>query len=116
MKKLLFVPLFGVLTWLGSCGFSAIVPPTPSEMIKQAHEALPSVPALPQITVPTFNPVKLPPQPKVTRVRPVKPRVLSAPPVPYVAEEPPAADVQLECIWPLRLIPGCQPQESGRMP
>jgi hypothetical protein len=105
MKKLLFIPVFGLLAWLGSCSYSAIVQPSPSAIIRQAHEAFPSAPVLPKITVPDFKPQ----QPKVTHVRPSKPRAYVPPPVPYVAEEPAVAGP--ECIWPLRLIPGCRPQQ-----
>ena len=116
MKKLLFVPLFLALSWLGTCSFGVFRAPTPAEMIKQGHDAIPSVPALPKITVPDFNPVKLPPQPKAPHARTHAPRPVT-PPVAYVVpEEPSAPAVQLECIWPLRLIPGCHPQDAGGQP
>lgn len=112
MKKLLFIPLFGALAWLSSCSFHYLTQPTPAEIIQQAHEAFPSAPVLPKITVPEFKPVP-PPQPKVTHVRPSKPRAYVPPPVPYVAEEPRVDDgAGPECIFPLSLIPGCRPQGS----
>jgi hypothetical protein len=117
MKKLLIVPLFGLLAWLGSCSYSSLVRLTPSEIIRQEHAAvnssLPSIPALPQITVPTFNPVPQPKaQPKhVSRhgvVAKTRPKVVPTP-IPYVAEVP--SVVTPECIFPLNLIPGCRPQQ-----
>jgi hypothetical protein len=117
VKKLLIVPLFGILAWLGSCSFHYLARPTPAEIIQQAHEAFPSAPVLPTITVPTFNPV---PQPKAQPKAPTKhvsrhgvvaktkPKAVPTP-IPYVAEEP--SVVTPECIFPLNLIPGCQPQQ-----
>jgi hypothetical protein len=115
MKKLLIVPLFGALAWLGSCSFHYLVQPTPAEIIQQAHDAFPSAPTLPTITVPTFNPS--PQKPKVHSpvsrhgvVAKTSPKVVPTP-IPYVAEEPSVVTPELECIFPLNLIPGCRPQQ-----
>lgn len=112
VKKLLFIPIFGALAWLGSCSFHYLIQPTPAEIIQQAHEAFPSVPALPQITVPTFNPPQQPTAHKPVSHRGVaaktSPKVVPTP-IPYVAEEP--SVVTPECIFPLSLIPGCRPQQ-----
>jgi hypothetical protein len=118
MKKLLIVPLFGLLAWLGSCSYSSLVRLTPSEIIRQEHAAvnssLPSIPSLPQITVPTFNPPQQPTVHKPVSHRGVaaktSPKVVPTP-IPYVAEEPSVVTPELECIFPLSLIPGCRPQQ-----
>jgi hypothetical protein len=123
VKKLLFIPLFGALAWLGSCSFHYLIQPTPTEIIQQAHDAFPSAPTLPTITVPTFNPVPTP-QPKAPSRQPKTSRgsgasagstkngAAGSTPVPYVAEgEPEVPEAHVECIFPLNLIPGCRPQQ-----
>jgi hypothetical protein len=105
VKKLLIVPLFGILAWLGSCSFHYLARPTPAEIIQQAHEAFPSAPTLPKIIVPQPTPKHVSHHGVVAKT---KPKAVPTP-IPYVAEEP--SVVTPECIFPLNLIPGCRPQQ-----
>jgi hypothetical protein len=128
MKRLLLLVALALPSLgLYSC-VSRVKVPTANTIVKEAHEAFPSLPEVREIPLtPELTPTL--PAPQGPLVKPKAPRVdhprraLPARPVPRprppvdqapVEELPPQEGVI--CIFPFGLIPNCTPEPAGRRP
>lgn len=116
MKKLLLIPIAALIAWGGVALYNHLRPPTPSEIIRSAHESIQKHPDLPIVITRTPPDVVVTwpqddatpaPAPKAAK-RPV-PKPKARPAIPVVPEEYETPPPVVRCLFWFIGEAGCRP-------